>query len=135
MTGIVRFFLAVFLGGVFVFAGAMKIFDPPPFAQSISNYHILPHEMVNLTAITLPWIEWISGAMLLTGIWVRANAILIGVMLTMFIIAILAGILRGLNIECGCYGNTDTSPVGWMKIGENAIMLIMAIWIARKTND
>lgn len=133
MTGIARFLMAIYLGGFFVYAGAMKIFDPPLFAKDVGNFQILPHALINLVAITLPWVEWVSGAMLMTGIWVRANAALIGLMLLVFIAAIISAIFRGLDINCGCTGGDQ--PANWFKVGENTIMLAMAIWLFWKTRD
>jgi len=69
--------------------------------------------------------------MLVTGFWVRANATMIGIMLVVFIIAVASAMARGLNIDCGCFGNTDATPVGWKKIGENTVMLLMALWLIR----
>jgi uncharacterized membrane protein YphA (DoxX/SURF4 family) len=131
MTGIVRFLIAIYLGGYFVYAGAVKIFDPPLFAKDIANFQLLPHQMVNLVAIILPWVEWVAGAMLMTGLWVRANATLIGLMLVVFIIAVISAIARGLNIECGCTGGDQ--PANWYKVGENTIMLAMAAWLMYKS--
>jgi hypothetical protein len=46
--------LRLVVGGAFVLAGALKVADPARFAGDVGNYRILPHALVNLTAILLP---------------------------------------------------------------------------------
>lgn len=113
---------------VFIYAGAEKISDPKSFSQAIYNYRLLPIESINFFAITLPWLELISGILLLFGISVRENASLIGMLLFVFIIAVAISMIRGLDIDCGCFGKGN--PVGWRKIGENTLMLIITLALA-----
>ena len=47
----------LYLGGVFVGASLYKIALPYEFALSIATYQILPLEVINPFALTLPWIE------------------------------------------------------------------------------
>lgn len=115
----------IFIAIVFIYAGAEKISDPAGFSQSIYNYRLIPNEIVNFLAISLPWIELISGILLFFGISVRENSAIIGTLLLVFIIAVAISMLRGLDIECGCFGKG--SPVGWKKIGENLLMTIICL--------
>lgn len=110
---------------VFIYAGAEKISDPNSFSQAIYNYRIFPNEMINIFAIILPWIELVSGILLLFGISVKENSAIIGTLLLVFILLIGISMIRGLDINCGCFGKG--TPVGWRKIGENTLMLILAL--------
>ena len=58
----------VYLGGVFLFACWHKILEPGSFALDIATYQILPLGLVNLMAITLPWVELAAGVMLIVGV-------------------------------------------------------------------
>jgi hypothetical protein len=56
------------------------------------------------------------------------------VLLSVFTVLILQAVLRGLNIDCGCFGNSDVSAalatkVGWTKILENLGWLAAAIFV------
>ncbi len=112
----------IVLGFIFVYAGAEKIADPEAFAISISNYRLLPIVTINFFAITLPWIELVAGVLLIFGITVKENSSILFSMLLVFTIAIAISLLRGLSIDCGCYGKG--SQIGLVKIGENTLMLI-----------
>jgi uncharacterized membrane protein YphA (DoxX/SURF4 family) len=54
-------------------------------------------------AIGLPWLELVIGACLLLGLWTRASALLVSILMVVFIIAFASAKARGLNISCGCF--------------------------------
>ncbi|MGQ9643529.1 MAG: MauE/DoxX family redox-associated membrane protein [Ignavibacterium sp.] len=119
------FLIRLVIALVFIYAGAEKISDPKSFSQAIYNYRLFPSEVINIFAITIPWLELISGILLLFGICVRENSAIIGTLLFVFIVLILISMIRGLDINCGCFGKG--SPVGWKKIGENLLLLILCL--------
>ena len=85
---LVSFFLRVFLGIVFLYAGVVKIADPHGFAQALSNYHLLPAWMISFMAIFLPWLETIVGASLLFGMMVKRGAFVATGLLAIFTVAL-----------------------------------------------
>lgn len=99
--------LRIALGLVFIVASLDKIRHPENFAANIANYRMLPYQLINFVAITLPWIEVVTGSFLVMGIWIRANAWIASTMLSAFAIAILQALLRNLDISCGCF---STNP-------------------------
>ena len=125
------------LGAIFVAAALPKLADPPSFAHMIYNYRILPGGLINITALTLPWVEILTGAALLLGIWKRPARWLIVAMLVVFMIAIAFNLVRNNAIDCGCF---DTSAAGktfdeqirdmWMVIVRDAGMLLMCAQLA-----
>jgi len=115
----------IVLGLIFIYAGAEKISDPEAFAVSISNYRLLPVATLNFFAITLPWIELVTGLLILFGIAVKENSSIIFLMLLVFTIAIVISLFRGLSIDCGCFGKG--SQIGLLKLGENILMLVVSL--------
>lgn len=97
------------LGAIFVAAALPKIVDPPSFAHMIYNYRILPAGLINITALTMPWVEILTGLALILGIWVRPARWLIAAMLVVFIVAIAFNLMRNNAIDCGCF---DVSAAG-----------------------
>jgi len=124
--------LRVFLGGFYLIAGGLKVTDPGKFAQAVGNYRLLPHEMINLVAITLPWIEVVAGLFLILGIWRVASAWLINLMTLVFIGAIASAVARGLNVECGCFGTVGGRRVGLTAIVEDVFLLACGLWLVWK---
>ncbi len=112
---------------VFIFAGAEKINNAESFAAAISNYRILPDFTINLIAITLPWIEFISGLLLLFNVNVRENIAILNTLLFLFIVMVTIAVIRNLNIECGCFGARNGQKVGLLKIGENILLFLAGL--------
>lgn len=116
------FLIRITIGFIFIYAGAEKISDTESFAISISNYRLLPVSTLNFFAITLPWLEIIAGILLLFGIAVKENSAIIFLMLSIFTVAIIISLFRGLSIDCGCFGKG--TQIGLMKLGENTLMIV-----------
>ena len=123
--------LRLLLALVFIFAAVEKIAAPGNFAVSIANYKLLPAEFINIPAIVIPWIELISGLLLLLGISVKENSAIITFLLVVFTITIIISLFRGLNIDCGCFGTTYGEQIGILKISENIILIIFGYILAR----
>jgi uncharacterized membrane protein YphA (DoxX/SURF4 family) len=115
------------VGGIFVMYAIDKLAAPADFALNIERYELLPLWSVNLMAIVLPWIELVVGLFLIAGIRLRASAVVAAMLLGVFIVAIGSAMARGLEINCGCSAHSET--VGWGKIVEDAIYLVLALRI------
>ena len=62
------FLSAYYIGLTFIAASLDKILDPYTFSSNILNYEIMPYWAINLSAIILPWIEFICGFLLILSI-------------------------------------------------------------------
>ena len=121
------FLFRIVLAMIFIYAGMEKISDTNGFSISINNYKILPLFSVNIFAITLPWLELTTGILLLFGIKVKENSFIISVLLIIFIIAISISLIRGLNIDCGCFGTVSGTKIGVNKIIEDLVLLLLGV--------
>ena len=127
--------LRVLVGGAFVLAGALKIAAPEKFAGDVSNYRLLPHALINLVAILLPWVEVVAGVVVLIGPWVKAGAVLILGMTVMFFTAITSALARGLNIECGCFGTLGGRHIGLVNLAIDSALLCLSALLVKRTKD
>jgi uncharacterized membrane protein YphA (DoxX/SURF4 family) len=123
LIAITRIYLAL----VFILSGLDKIGNLSAFATSIENYDLFPIQIINLFAIVIPWIEVITGGLLLLGFYIKENSIIIGTLLTIFTLAVLSAVIRNLDIDCGCQGTFDGQKVGMLKIIENVSLIIVSI--------
>jgi len=121
------FLFRVIVGLIFIYSGIIKIIDTQGFSNSIYNYKLLPDLLINFLAVILPWIELITGLLLLLGITIKENALIINALLIIFIIAIIINLFRGLDINCGCFGTGNGTKIGLTKLIENFLLLIMGI--------
>ena len=114
------------LGGLFVYAGVVKVLDPLDFAQDIRNYRLVGQSLSFIAAVVLPWLEILAGVVLAAGIWTRASALIISGLLVFFILLTLVTILRGLDVDCGCFGALSRKS-GFGVILEDFGMLFMSL--------
>ena len=117
------------IGGLFIYAGAIKIADPLGFARDIQNYRILPPAACLFIALALPWFEALSGAFLIVGIFKRTSAWLLSFLLAGFIVLVIITMARGLDVDCGCFGSLSRKADARL-ILEDALMLFMALEVA-----
>lgn len=90
------------LAALFIYGGAVKLFDPKAFAATISAYDLVPELLLPVAAIGLPIIEVIAGiALLFDRIW--GHHLITG-LLIMFVFVLGYGVLGNLNVDCGCFG-------------------------------
>ena len=92
-----------FLGATFIYASYSKILAPAVFAKIIYGYDLFPAVLINLFAITLPFIELIAGLALIVGVYPRSAAVIINAMLVAFITSLSINIIRGHEFDCGCF--------------------------------
>lgn len=93
------------VGGVFIWAGILKILDPLEFAQNIANYRVVSRDISFFLALVLPWLEVLCGVLVILGIFRSASSLLLSGMLGIFLVLITVTILRGLDVDCGCFGS------------------------------
>lgn len=94
----------ILLGLIFLFAGIAKISDPVRFIFTLREFNLFSEAVIPFMALYLPWLEFILGLFLILGLLYRASAFLLACLNTMFAIAILTVIVRGMEIDCGCFG-------------------------------
>lgn len=98
----------VILGGLFVYAAITKLADPSTFATSVANFRLVPAAWVPWVAVWVPGIEAVAGGLLVVGRWPRSAALVITAMLMAFTAALSWVLGQGLDIECGCFGESGS---------------------------
>ena len=125
----------VIVGGVFIYAGAIKALDPIRFANDIDNYKILPWAIGVRLAFYLPWLEILCGvALILRRLYLGGLSILVG-LISIFIVATVAAKVRGLDITCGCFGHASRNWSFSTHVGLNLVLLGATIFLLRISSE
>jgi uncharacterized membrane protein YphA (DoxX/SURF4 family) len=95
------------LAGIFIYAGALKAFDPVQFASDIDNYKILPWPVSVALAFYLPWLEIFCALGLVFRFLYRGALSILMLSIVVFTLATIAAKVRGLDITCGCFGHAS----------------------------
>lgn len=123
------------LSGVYLFAAIPKILEPWDFARSIWNYRILPLPLIPPIALWLPALEAIAACAILTGLLYRGGLVCtIGLSLA-FAAGIASAMARGLDIDCGCFGNAASSSANFEHLLLNAALAaagVILLLLARR---
>jgi uncharacterized membrane protein YphA (DoxX/SURF4 family) len=122
--------LRLALGGLFLYAGASKFASPAAFADAIHAYRILPAALINPVALALPVFELMLGACLLVGWCLREMSLAAAFIGTVFLVAIVQARLRGLDLDCGCFGpNTWAVIKAVPPLARDAVLLAGALFL------
>ena len=130
----------IILGIIFIYASFEKIIDPKSFSDSITRFHVSPIQLNNLAALIIPWVEFIIGVTLLLGIFIDGSSTLAIVLLLWFIFILSQAVIRGINIECGCFSLGDSTDNSNLKLEmikriiQDIIFLFMAFVVKFRKN-
>lgn len=125
-----RFLLALVIGGVFVYAGVLKAWDPVKFASDIANFHMLSWPFGIRFAFYLPWLEIVCGLAVITG-WLRLGGVgILSTLTVIFIAATMLARMRGIDPDCGCFGSaTKNLPFVWHMVIDFALLAgLLILW-------
>lgn len=112
--------LRLLVGLTFLFASIEKITETGEFATAIANYKIISGSSTLVVATILPWIELLCGLAVLSGIYFRGAILLLFTMVSIFTLAVISGLIRGLDISCGCFTlDPNVHRIAWQKVVEN----------------
>ena len=92
------------LGVVLVVAGGLKVTSPRVSARAVRAFQILPYDLAGYVGYALPVVEILIGLLLVVGLFTRLSAVVGGLLMLAFIIGISSAWIRGLSIDCGCFG-------------------------------
>ena len=128
-------FSRIVLGAVLIIASIDKILHPEAFAKVIGNYNVLPFGLENILAIILPILELFVGCCLIFGIMLDGSAIITAGMMFVFIIALSQAMIRGIDINCGCFKvsvDNGGGNIGYRRIIEDIIFLGLSLFILNR---
>jgi putative oxidoreductase len=119
------------LGGVFIYAGAIKALDPIRFAYDIDNYKTLPWFMSVRLGFYLPWLEIFCGLAVTLRRLYRGGLSILCTLLSIFLCATVAAKTRGLDITCGCFGHATQNWSFSAHLALDLLLLGFALFLLR----
>ena len=126
----VRHLVAWIFGAMFVWSGYLKVRDPQLFLMHVRGFRMLPDPFAAWLALSLPWLEIFCGLGVIIGCLRRGGLLLLIACLVTFIIVLMSAWMRGLDIECGCFGDTFKTTVR-IELVLDIVLLMAGAWLAR----
>lgn len=115
--------LEIILGGLFIYAGGLKLLYPNDFAAAVLAYQLLPVALVGPAAAVIPCLEVAAGLFLVLGLKRRSCLLILGWLAGAFLLVMLITAARGLKIDCGC-GLFFQRQVGLAPILEDGLIFL-----------
>lgn len=122
------FALRLYIGGLFIYASMVKINHAAEFAETVASYQMVPYWGVNLVAVALPWVELLSGILLVVGYRGRSAAAVISFLLLVFTAGIAVNLVRDAPISCGCFSALG-EKMSWRTLLRDLIWVGMTVQI------
>ena len=108
------------LGVVFLLAGGMKLAHPAAFFSDLLGFGVpFPEMFLRVVAVYLPWLELLVGFGLLLNFWAETIRPLASVLCLVFVLMLAQAVLRGLDLNCGCFG---AAGAGWFERPDVALV-------------
>lgn len=121
------------LAGVLLAAGGLKAIDPQASVAAVRAYEVLPPDAETMVGWGLPFLEIAVGLLLVAGVATRIVAAATALLFIVFITAVASVGLRGLSIDCGCFGGGGTVAPGQTaytgEILRDTTLLLLALWL------
>ncbi|HJL02830.1 MAG TPA: MauE/DoxX family redox-associated membrane protein [Polyangiaceae bacterium LLY-WYZ-15_(1-7)] len=115
------------VAAVFLWAAVPKLMDPARFAVDIANYRLVPEAWVGWAALAVPPLELVAALALLTGFARRGAALVAAGMLAFFAVAIGQAVVRGIDIDCGCFGSAAEARATWWSVARNVGLIACCV--------
>lgn len=103
----VAFLFRIGLGTLWIAAGTTKVGKIGSTTQSIEAYQIFTFEWSRFLAHIIGPVEIMGGVLLLLGCVISFCSIASISALALFVTGLTQALLRGLSIDCGCFGTGD----------------------------
>lgn len=120
-------FMRHIMAGFFIGLSFFKFLDLQAFSTAFSKYDPAAKNLRGYGKV-YPFIEIALGLMFVAGLGLKAANILTILVLTTTTIGVIKMITSKNQIQCACLGAGFNLPLSWVTVGENAVMVLMAIY-------
>lgn len=118
------------IGLIFLLSSITKLRDPKGFTMAVYNFRVMPAPLADLYAALIPYVEMVTGALLLVGLFTQMAAAAAFLTLLSFTLAIGWNLARGHHPDCHCFGNLFSEELSSMLVIRNtALMAIVSVAI------
>jgi hypothetical protein len=131
---LIQYLFRFILGGLLIFAGILKVQDNTTLFESVAYIPWLTIGIKSLIIDFLPYVEIAAGSLLIFKIFDRVVLPLNALIYLSFLIFAIWGLSTGIEMDCGCFGDLDSSSLigallgsemGWKMVIRNSIFMLM----------
>jgi len=124
---ILHWLCRLFLTGVFIYSGYIKVKSYLQFTVTLNGYQLIPEQFIPFIATYIPWVEILLGVAILIGWKIRYFAAGATALLLFFSLLLAITYFRGIEANCGCFSFDD--PITPLTILRDGLIVIPAIYL------
>jgi hypothetical protein len=125
----------VVIGSVMVLSGWLHLQNPMLFAIHTAQYRVLPTALLPSFVLVTPWILLFAGMLIVTRSGVPVGSLVGAIMFALFAFGQLWVVLRGADVECGCFGAMFEEKIGVATIARAIVLCGGCVLLARVSAD
>jgi putative oxidoreductase len=112
-----------------VVSATIHMNNPYRFLDSVSSYRIVGGTNAEIVALALPSFQLMAGSALIANVLRKGAIVLVTSMYAMFVVAQASALTRGLEINCGCFGDVG-GLVSLKSVALTSVLLAASVWMA-----
>ncbi len=120
-------FVRLGLGSIFLWSSLPKLRQPYDLLSNVYGYELVGPNLGMLTAMALPWLELFLGVCLLGGIFLSGALLTSIALAAVFTFVQASALVRGIDIECGCFMSAGEDIVGPATITRTVLMFFASL--------
>jgi uncharacterized membrane protein YphA (DoxX/SURF4 family) len=121
----------LFIGGLFVWSAIGKAIDYRYFFLTARQFQLVPDQILPFFCWCVIGVECVCGAALCFGLNTRVQAMILGMLTLLFVVALSVAFSRGESFECGCFGPGDGERISLTTIGRDLLILAGCLLLSR----
>ncbi len=124
-------------GAMLVISGAAHLEHPHLFLRDVLQYRLIGGDLAVWASAIIPFIEIGVAALLFSTVRGRVALGSAAILFAVFFVAQWSAWLRGLSIDCGCFGAYGRSAIGFPSLSMISILLavVMLAFYIRKDDS
>lgn len=117
------------LGFLFIVSGFEKIISPAQnFLYVVQSYDMFSGLFDKAIVLSIPWIEFLTGVFLLSGLWLEISLKVLFILLSGFMIVVGQALARRLPVdECGCFGGLFSFPLPVVFVMDTTLLFLAGV--------
>jgi hypothetical protein len=104
--------LSILLAVIWIQSAIAHTSNPYFFLSSVYKYKLTGPSVGRYVSILLPSLQFVLAICLLARVFVRGALLTTGILLTVFACIQVSALVRGIKIDCGCFGPANSTPIG-----------------------
>jgi len=123
----VRWAVGLLIAFLLLASAITHLGNPYQFLSSIYSYDLVPRLVAELLAATLPFLHIALAICLISGLAQRSVFGIGSLLFLLYTVVQTTTLFRGLEVDCGCFTNSEVSPIDVKSIGLAAVCALVSL--------